>query len=63
MSEDIEKLVEIFTDQSMTKESRTSVLAYARSCLDAQKELKGFDGNTLAEKTSHAKGLEPLAIN
>ena len=40
MKDDVERLVEIFTDQSMTEEGRANILNYARGRLDAQRELK-----------------------
>jgi len=61
MSEDIKKLVTTFTDPDMTRESRASVLGYARGRLDAQKELRANTGSSLAEEKSQTEGGIPSA--
>ena len=63
MGDDVKRLVEAYTNQDMTSESRASVLAYARGRLDAQRELKATIGKTLAEETRRKKGQKSLATN
>jgi len=49
---DVERLIEMFTDPSMTRESQASVLAYARGRLDAQREFRGQMPEAFAAKES-----------
>jgi hypothetical protein len=56
MEKDVEKLIEAFTDQAMTKEGRACVLGYAKGRLDAQRKLTQSEKNSMGEIKTNKRG-------